>query len=345
LEKKIKIPFIKIKNPNLESFIKNFQQSIDSNHYSNFGPCEKQLTKMLESKVGYSVICAANATLILDGLHHILSKVCSLAYLPGFTFSATNLGCRIPYVFGETQTKGDLLGFTLFNVKGANNSYSITTAPFGAKKPKEYNRPNTTFWIVDNAAGTSPDMEKVKEWLDVGADAVICSLHATKTLSGCEGGFIAFNNKFLYDSYRKYLVFGFYLDNINTKRSEFIGSNHKMSELSAAYVISYWEELFDIEYRNRLMVVEKYVNFCISRNIEFIYSPQAFWIKCDKEASEVEKKLLAFDVEAKPYYRPIFDSLNVDMGSKILEKFGLCLPTWGMTEDQIDYTIGVLKTL
>ena len=339
----MKIPFMKIEPPNLESFIKLFQQSIDVNQYSNFGPNEKQLTKLLELKIGYPVVCAANATLILDGLHHILSRVCNLAYLPGFTFPATNLGCRVPYIFGETQIKGDMIGFSKFNIKGGNTKYSITTVPFGTQKPKEYVRPNTTFWIVDNAAGASPDMEKIKEWLDVGADAVVVSLHATKILNGCEGGFVAFNNKFLQDVYRKYVVFGFYADKNNVKQSESIGSNHKLAELSAAYTIAYYNEIFSEEYTKRIFLADAYKNFCISHQIEHIYSPQAFWIKCD--ANEVEKKLLKQEVETKPYYRPLFDEKNVDAGSQILEKSGLCLPTWGMNSEQMEYVIYCLESV
>jgi hypothetical protein len=99
----------------------------------------------------------------------------------------------------------------------------------------------------------------------------------------------------------------------------------------------------DAEYKKRIAVADRYTEFCLSSKVEFIYSPQAFWIKCDKEASEVEQKLLYYCVETKPYYRPIFDSLNVDIGSKILEKCGLCLPTWGMTEEQVLYTIKMLS--
>jgi len=339
----IKIPFMNIKPPNLHHFADIFQKTITSGQYTNFGLNEQELTKLLEAKIGYPVICTANATLILDGLHHILDECGAIAYLPGFTFPATNLGCRAAYTFGETQTTGELLGFSKFDISTKYMSYCITTAPFGASKPKNYTRPETTYWIVDNAAGTSPEMEKVKEWLDAGADAVVCSLHATKILSGCEGGFVAFNTKYLYDMYRKYIVFGFYLDPKNKKTMINIGSNHKMSEITAAYVLAYYEDIFKYEYNDRCMLVDRYKDFFNSRDIEYITSPQAFWIKCKGSTSLIERDLLFYGIETKPYYQPLFDWYNIDTGSKLLSQQGLCLPTWGMDEEQINYMLDHLK--
>ena len=74
-----------------------FARSVSADHYTNFGPNEQALTKLLEKEIGYPTICVANATLALDGLHHILSKLCTRAYLPGFTFPATNSGCRVSF--------------------------------------------------------------------------------------------------------------------------------------------------------------------------------------------------------------------------------------------------------
>lgn len=341
----MKIPFIRMPKPNLESFGAYFQESIDQNHYTNFGPNEKKLTALLEERIGCSVVCAANATLILEGLHNILSDMCSVAYLPGFTFPSTNLGCRIRHFFGETETHGSLIGFSVFDPRGGATDYAITTAPFGTAKPVEYHRPNTTFWIVDNAAGASPDMEKVKLWLRAGADAVVCSLHATKILSGCEGGFVAFNNRFLAELYKKYVVFGFYLDEKEQKHSEKHGSNHKMSELSAAFTRMFIDGLFCSEYAGRLDLMTAYENFCIDREIPYIASPQAFWVRCNTESSEIEKRFLAKEIETKPYYRPLWGEQGVDAGSLTLSRSGLCLPTWNMGESDKQYVLNNMDIL
>ena len=337
----MKIPFIKVTIPDMNYFNELFLKSIDAGHYTNFGPNEKVLRNLLEQKIGYPTICTANATLILDGLHHILSDLCTKAYLPSFTFPATNLGCRVPYELVSPNISGEMIGFSTPNIiNSKESSYVITTAPFGSARPKNLTRPNTSFWIIDNAAGTSPDMEKVKDWLDAGADAVICSLHATKILNGCEGGFVAFNNKTLQESYQRYISFGFYFEE-GIKKAGDIGSNHKMSELTAAYVLMYYEKLFAKEYNGREVLANAYRDFCKSNNIEYIYSPQAFWIKCQKDAIEVEKELLALGVETKPYYLPLFGT--VDTNAKILSKHGLCLPTWLMTEEEIKFTLEQLN--
>lgn len=340
----MKIPFMNIVAPDIDYFNNLFNESVKANHYTNFGPNEKKLIEILESLTKHPVLCAANATLILDGLHHILSQRCNICYLPGFTFPATSLGCRIEHKFGETEITGELIGFATFESPIKDKTYSITTVPFGTNKPTNYIRPNTEFWIVDNAAGTSPDMEKAKEWIDIGADVVIFSLHATKILSGCEGGFAVFNNKFLYDNYKKYLNFGFFFEN-EEKQVDLIGSNHKMSELSAAYVLMYYDCLFEKEYRDRINIADKYKNFCEIKGIEYIYSAQAFWIKCKEESSKVEVKLKQFDIETKPYYRPLFGQKQIDKGSIELSEKGLCLPTWSMSEEQIKYVIKKLDLI
>lgn len=341
----MKIPYIKMPKPNMELFNTIFKDSIDSNHYTNFGPNEKKLTVLLEQKLGYSVVLAANATLILEGFHRILGNICSMAYLPGFTFPSTNLGCNIKYCIGSTHTQGSLIGFSEHNPIGGATDYAITTVPFGTAKPKDYKRPNVTFWIVDNAAGSSPDMEKIKEWLDAGADAVICSLHATKILSGCEGGFAAFNNRFLCEFYKKYIVFGFYLDENGKKQSERYGSNHKMSELSAAYALMFYQDIFQKEYAGRLLLMDTYQKFCIAHNIQHIPSPQAFWVKCNTDASELEKKFLQKDIQTTPYYRPLWNENIVDAGSRMLSKSGLCLPTWNMNDEERQYVASNLELL
>jgi DegT/DnrJ/EryC1/StrS aminotransferase family len=338
----MKVPFIKIAKPDMRYFKKLFDRSISASHYTNFGPNERDLTRLLEEKIGYPTICTANATLVLDGLHHILSQICTKAYLPGFTFPATNLGCRIPFEFGITSLEKETLGFATFNARESENTYAITTAPFGSKRPTSIIRPNTTFWIVDNAAGTSPDMDKVRGWFNAGADAVICSLHATKILNGCEGGFVAFNNKTLQELYKKYISFGFYFEE-GIKKVGDIGSNHKMSELTAAYVLMYYEKLFIKEYGGRELLANVYRDFCVSNDIEYIYSTQAFWIKCKRDATEIEKELLSLGIESRPYYRPLLDS--ADEGAKMLSKYGLCLPTWNANPKEIGFILKQLDRL
>ena len=341
----MKIPFIKMPKPDMDVFRSVFQDSVDAGHYSNFGPNEKRLTGMMERKVGGSVVMAANATMALEGIHHILSDMCGMAYLPGFTFPATNLGCRVRHVFGETQTTGGMIGFAAYEPRGGATDYAVTAVPFGTAKPKEYSRPDVTFWIVDNAAGASPDMEKVAEWLDAGADAVVCSLHATKIMSGCEGGFAAFRNRMLYELYRKYVVFGFYLDEEGKKRSEKYGSNHKMSELSAAFAVMFYEEMLGPEYEGRKALMKEYSGFCTGRGLQFIPSPQAFWVRCRTDAEEVARKLAEKEIQAVPYYRPLWRADEVDAGASMLSRSGLCLPTWNMGEEERRYVVENLEAM
>jgi dTDP-4-amino-4,6-dideoxygalactose transaminase len=334
------IPFIKTPEVNTQLFLQYLTDSINKRHYSNFGPNEVKLTHHLEALIGASVVCCANATLALDGLHTIMKFLGSqTALLPTFTFPATNLGCQVKYSLAPSFLENSRIGYANFDNQQAD--YAITTAPFGAIS-QEVKRPNVSTWIVDNAAGATPSMDRVKYWLSQGADAVVVSLHATKSLSACEGGFIAFKNQQLYDLYRKYINFGFYFDENNQKKTLQIGSNHKMSELSAAWALMSLQH-FEQDHIARTRLAQKYAEFCLSKNIPHIHSTQAFWILCPREAHLVAQDLKnIYNIETRPYYTPLFGS-NHDLNSLTLEQYGLCLPTWDMSHEQIDLIIQSLN--
>ena len=245
----------------------------------------------------------------------------------------------VDFEFGTSMAEGEMVGFSVFD-STLPSSYAVTTAPFGVKRPSSYKRPdNVKYWIVDNAAGTSPDMGKVKDWLDAGADAVVCSLHATKILTGCEGGFVAFRNKSLYEKYRKYIVFGLHFNQSGVKVLGDIGSNHKMSELTASYILAYEKFYFTKEYKRRAVLVKAYKKAISKFKIPYIASEQAFWIKlqtADKLNHFIEL-MSSYGIEVKPYYTPIWRIDQTDAATKDLSLTGVCLPTYGMKKSEIEF--------
>jgi len=339
----MKIPFIKLPTPDLNYFNLLIQDSIAAGHYSNFGPNEQALTNHFATLIGHPIVCCANATLALDGLHDLIHKInpsWTKAALPGFTFPATNIGCRISFEYAPTSNDKETYGYALFDNIEAD--YAITTAPFGSPRPLTYYRPNVKLWIVDNAAGATPQMEQVRDWLLAGADAVVVSLHATKSLSACEGGFVAFANKELYDAYKKYINFGFYIEKEEKKIASFGGSNHKMSELSASWARMSLDRIFTLDHERRVEIAKQYQLFCEKRQIDYIYSTQAFWICCPSSAAEISKNLLALGLETKPYYTPLYGEIE-DLTTIKLSTNGLCLPTWAMSDAELDFTIQILE--
>jgi hypothetical protein len=339
----MRIPFIKPIPANIDKFICFFNDSITAKQYTNFGPNEKKLNSTLSKLCGSKVILAANATLILDGMHFCLSSLGLTPLLPKWTFPATNLAIPAQSrVFGKTSLEPETLGFSFFsNATKAN--YAITTCPFGTEVPSQYIRPNVSYWIIDNAAGASPDMHVVNAWLSRGADAVIVSLHATKGLSACEGGFVAFGNNAsnLYAIYKKYINFGFELNQDGTRSLMGIGSNHKMSEISAAWCLAKLDQ-FQHEYAVRTELAEKYLAASKEHNLEYIYSTQAFWIRVKSNIDFTRKShLLGFDV--RPYYAPILNGATSDENADTLAAQGICLPSWAMEKQEQNTSIELFK--
>ena len=105
------IAFIKPPKPNMDLFNKYFSASIEKNHYTNFGVNHEILKNKFSDIAGTDkIVLTANATLALDGLHDILSDKCGIAYLPSFTFPATNQGCKISSIFSKTIGEGNNIG-------------------------------------------------------------------------------------------------------------------------------------------------------------------------------------------------------------------------------------------
>lgn len=340
------IPFIKPPKIDLDIFFDYFSKTTESGQYSNFGPNEQSLTKKLSNLCKSKILMAGNATLILDGFHKILSRY-GTASLPTWTFPATNLGCPVTHRhYAPTfDFFTDAYGYADHS-KSVDDFYALTVAPFG-NIPKKYERPKNKCWIVDNAAGATPDMANVRWWLDKGADAVIVSLHATKGLSACEGGFAAFNDteygNFLYNKYKAFMNFGFVkIDPWHRQIQEEGGSNHKMSELNAAYCLSSMET-FAKEYSRRKKIADKYSKFCEKKSIPYIYSTQAFWIESSIDNVDLQKIAAEEGLDMRPYYTPLVDGNMIDdpVGKRMAQK-GVCLPTWPMNDDVANKCIEIL---
>lgn len=320
------IPFILPEKPDLEMFNKLVTKSVERNHYTNFGVNHNTLKEKFSELAGIDkIVLACNASVILDGIHDILSRKCIEAYLPSFTFPATNLGCRIPRFYGYTVGGGANIGRATWNISPSIYNYAVTVNPFGTLN-KPCGRPNVEYWIVDNAAGL---ITQAKDWLDAGADAVIYSLHATKILSACEGGVVFFKDDSLYKEYEEYINFGFkiFKSNVGPLRSVgCIGSNHKMSELSAAWCLMGLDRL-DENLKYRIQWANIYEEFCKLNDIVYIYSPQAFWILGKKPANVIQKFAFGNNVDIRPYYQKLLKGFPLCQTTESFTTNGFCIPT------------------
>lgn len=338
----MRVPFIKPPVPGRLALFRRMRQVYRSGHHTNFGPQEQELRRrlanMAEVPFGHAVTCA-NATLALEGLHALLCHDgYEKAQLPAFTFPATTLGCRVPIRLVDCELDGAKTGFaTAFSED--EKSYALTVAPFGAPPPPGLERPKKVgSWIVDAAAGRLGD---ARVWLSRGADAVVVSLHATKNMSAGEGGIVFFKSRSDAARYMEYTNFGFQPQGDGSRRLSGVGSNHKMSEISAAWCNAYLDSRWSGDMGRRHEIAHAYAAIFSGWRVPYIWSTQAFWIACAEDSTVATGKLAALGVEAKPYYRPlpITGAPNADA----LAEHGLCLPTWPMPERELKFVVSALR--
>ena len=112
-----------------------------------------------------------------------------------------------------------------------------------------------------------------------------------------------------------------------------------MSEITAAYVLAYYNDIFAQEYQSRTQLADSYADICEKHGTKYIYSPQAFWILCRKPSEEMKGSLAEVGIEALPYYKPLCKNAQQDENAKHLSNHGLVLPTWAMSSIQQKYCL------
>lgn len=326
----MKYPFIKpdVSQKTIESFKTKIDQIHAAGVYSNNGKFVQELQQYFTEKVGEECVLAANATLIIDAVHHFF--VNESMSLPIFTFPATNLARTQRVHFQRTE-------FADCNDSGiaehvTSHDVCVTTIPFGDPSANPKRPAKCWKWVVDAAAGLDPDFQLVRRLLEEGADLVIGSLHATKTLSAGEGGVVWGDPDFL-RRLRRYQNFGF-SGQVNERALCGEGSNHKMNEFSAAFCLSYIEHDFRRSWEERMKTARSYQAFFACRGYQTILSPQAFWFKAKDDAFELCKGLQEDGLDVRRYYHPVVQLPHKTNAAEMSE-YGICLPTRAFTEEEI----------
>jgi dTDP-4-amino-4,6-dideoxygalactose transaminase len=169
------------------------------------------------------VVAVANATLGLVGAMAV--SAASSWVLPSWTFTATAaaaLQSGAPSVFGDVDARDWWL-----HDPGSRDRGVLRVAPFG-------DRVDATSWATDgdvvvDAAASLGQVDGSLNGLPRGA-AVVFSVHATKVLPAGEGGLVVFGDPARAETFRAWSNFGF----AGTRTSQQLGTNAKMSELTAA---------------------------------------------------------------------------------------------------------------
>lgn len=322
--------------------------SLQSNQFTNGGPVVKLLEEKIKTLLSIDddkdIIAVSNGTVAIwvaiNSIEFFLNKKLKWA-TQSFTFPASAQGmlkdvliCDIDEEGGLELTdnlKDQVDGIIVTNVFGnlVNINKYITWA-------KTYNK----YLIFDNAA-TSYSFYNGKNSLNYG-NAATLSLHHTKPLGFGEGGIVIIDK--LFSKYLRQLI-NFGIDN-NAENPIWhpLGSNYKMSDIAAAYVIQHLENFNNI-YEKTIELIN-YFKTKISNKISLYpnFSDDSPFLSClscllPEKDLIIEQKLKSLDIYCRKYYKPlIFTPNSTNIYNKIL-----CIPCHSdMTFKDIDNIVEVI---
>ena len=247
------IPFIQEKSFNYAIFSKYIDNAVKNNQWSNYGVAVQELEvrarKMLEISDDKAVIATCSGTGALHALVYGIrrTKESDLRVTTqDFNFPSASLGpCGGPIVVDFDQNLDIQMEDTFLVDYG---DLIIVTNCFGHLQNLDHilsqAKKHDKFIIFVNAA-TPYSFYNDTNSCNLGIGSIV-SLHHTKPIGFAEGGLIIVDKEYE-ENCRKAVNFGF-TDNEFNERS----GNYKMSELSAAGVLQWWDQ-FNIK-----EMVEKY---------------------------------------------------------------------------------------
>lgn len=329
------------------------QASINTGRFTNYGPCVQLLESSVRDKFKVmdtkAVIIVANGSVAL----HVLTTAIQLYHnqdikwaTQSFTFPSSAQGNLHNVKIVDIDMDGGLNcdevdetvdGFIVTNIFG--NVVNID-------KYIEFANTHNKYLIFDNAA-TGYTMYKGKNALNYGVGCTV-SFHHTKPFGFGEGGLIIVDEK--YEKHVRCLInFGM---NLTNKYYLSDGNNHKMSDISAAYIIQYLDN-FDNIVQSHYALYRYFISQINILALPFklypsfhdnIITPACFPIIFTQysihQIENIQAKLLENSIFCKKYYHPLINTLN----ATYIYDHILCIPcTIDMKSTDIDMIITVIR--
>ena len=311
------IPLLRPDLPTADLLLPYLRQIDDSKRYSNFGPLQNELLNQLISfqrqtfgRVVHGV-CAGSATLALElSLAALnLPRGCKIG-LPAFTFPATAtaiIRCgHVPIVLDVDPQSWITTPFQMGcfdNPKdlGAVIPVSAFGMPQDPFKWSSWSLATGVPVIIDAAAAyggqnTAPGV------------TVVFSMHATKTLSSGEGGFILTEDQSLAAKLMNMTNFGI------REESPCVGTNSKMSEYHAAVGLAHFSIWSEQVIRRRKMMAfyqQHLLEACGSQislqNDTGCFAPSIFAVLFETQdiRDKVEQACMRNRIETRQWYLPL----------------------------------------
>lgn len=339
----MRINWVNKKKIDWEAVMYYMDFSIKENQFSNDGPLQEILSNKLRLLLGInddkSIVLTSSGTAALHALvssfNMYLQRDTKWA-TQDYTFPVSAQGVLknsiivdinyddvSPSIEELEKVKDKIDGIIVTNVFGFSSVISIFV---------EWCNKNEKFLLFDNATApyTLYNFTNVNNF----GNGCIISLHHTKPLGFGEGGVIIVDK--VYEPYvRKAINFGY---TKTLKQWSPHGSNWRMSDIAASYVLQHLEKFYDIVEKHQELA-EYFVNGLKQTRFRLL-KPYNYGLHSCLPIV-FGKNIDIQDVEYKKYYEPLMGLDN----SKKLFKDIVCFPlNADMTTEDLDYIINYLKT-
>ncbi|WGD38072.1 DegT/DnrJ/EryC1/StrS family aminotransferase [Lysinibacter sp. HNR] len=319
------VPFIRPVFPFPTDLSVDFEEIIESNWFTNFGPREIRFREKIADYLGQNLhaVTFNNAT---SGIIAALSAVFGPGdgtkgiIIPSFTFAAGALsiqllGYKPLFIDIDADTlqpsvesaihiaregKCEVAGVLLCNTFGIGNPDISDWENLCEQKS----------WpmVVDSAAGFG-SRHSDGTLLGATGRCEVFSFHATKPFAIGEGGAVVTSDPILAESMRSFSNFGF-ADGLGSNQ---VGINGKLQELNAALGLRQFPK-FEKALSSRRLALNRYREeisadfFSFPRGIEQSSVCFASVITVDHKTRErARERLIEEGVEARTYYSPVVD--------------------------------------
>jgi dTDP-4-amino-4,6-dideoxygalactose transaminase len=350
----IRTPWINFKQCDFVEISSELKQSFQLNQLTNYGPVVRKLedyfTRELEVSSDKSVIVVVNAAI---GLSALVSGINiqenrKLRYATqSFTFPCSGQG---PLEDSQIVDIDEDLSLDL-NQVDENVDGIIVTNVFGLvsdiDKYVDWCRQREMILLFDNATVPFTKYKGINS-VNYGTGCII-SLHHTKPIGFGEGGLVIVDKKYE-SSIRKCINFGFEVINGKVIWNK-NGMNGKMSELSAAAILSYLQSHKNKMYEHQIKLYDYF-----AKQIENVpgvklfpnYGTRTPFVSClplifDKEITNDHLYQLDLsNITARKYYTPLDNSpISNDIFKRIL-----CLPCHvDVTEATLDMYVKIIQQI
>lgn len=369
---KYRVPFIKPKFPNTKAMADDYDEILDANWYTNFGPFEQKFSQEIAKYIGseyYAATFSSATAGLMASIIAILGRGDGTQYvaIPSFTFAAgadAIIWCGYKPIFVDIEIEG--LHMDLVATEKLLNDEKYVTNIAGILFCNAFGvgTTNIELWekfaekvgiplIVDSAAGFGSLYSETRKVGSAGLCEVF-SFHATKPFAIGEGGAVISKDKKLIDSLVSIQNFGF-----DQRNATQLGFNGKLQEFNAAIGLRQLES-FEAVLQSRRSVFKRYNaeldagKFALQQNAE--NASLCFATVIVKNPDKRDAHLMALKeagVDAKTYYSPSlhmqnyfkeYDTFQALPNTELIDSSVLSLPIHdNMLEEDISLIIHTLN--